>query len=609
MNASRPPLRTVMAVIFIITATYFYFLIFAEFALLELVRELNVGISPRLVMLALGIGGLGGTFLGAKLSTLGDRRNQLLVALLGCAIGAGMSLVAKAGSMMWLAAAFSGLALGGLTVSLATSLRLYLAERDLGLSIGVGTGFAYALCNVPVIFRATPHGQTALALLAVSIAMLVTRMLPRGETRVSDRSMLARETPRHLGRWIIVLVALVWLDSAGFFIIQHTPLLRNATWQETETLWLNAGIHLSFAVASGFFLDRAAGRWVLGLATALLALALLSLDGVLPFPLKAHIAYVAGVSLYSVALVEIPARHGSPWAAAATFGIAGWVGSALGIGMAQDLARVPPAFIAVACAVVAILLSGRLQSTSRYVLALLAIVTTGRASSDEIRDGREVYIAEGCIHCHSQYVREQVPLEVLNWGPATSLTESLAGSPPLFGTRRQGPDLARVGNRRSPEWNRLHLIKPQSVSPGSRMPAYAHLFENGDTRGPALLAYLASLGAGTEVAREKQITQWAPPPVTAVVPQRAVELFQRLCQHCHGASGKGDGPMVMQLALHPPNWTTDTWRHVDSGSTMEEQISRIIKFGLPGAAMAGHEYLTDAEVVGLARYVRSLHKP
>ena len=111
-----------------------------------------------------------------------------------------------------------------------------------------------------------------------------------------------------------------------------------------------------------------------------------------------------------------------------------------------------------------------------------------------IRRGREVYIAEGCIHCHSQYVRPGTADED-RWGPARPLPEIERQRPPLFGNRRQGPDLQNVGARRTAEWQRLHLQSPRAVTPGSRMPSYAHLFGSGPASdGEALLAYLASLG-------------------------------------------------------------------------------------------------------------------
>jgi cytochrome c oxidase cbb3-type subunit 2 len=212
------------------------------------------------------------------------------------------------------------------------------------------------------------------------------------------------------------------------------------------------------------------------------------------------------------------------------------------------------------------------------------------------------------MHCHSQYVRPQVALEVERWGPAIGLAEALRAAPPLLGNRRQGPDLANVGNRRSFEWNKLHLIAPRAVTPGTRMPSYAYLFAGDGARGDALLAYLASLGAETMGTRGAQIAAWRPRTASAVEPGEARRLFARLCTPCHGAEGRGDGPLAPKLSLRPPDWSTAAWRHVPAGADPEVTLARIIKFGLPGLPMAGHEYLPDEEVVGLARFVRTLHK-
>jgi cbb3-type cytochrome c oxidase subunit II len=114
------------------------------------------------------------------------------------------------------------------------------------------------------------------------------------------------------------------------------------------------------------------------------------------------------------------------------------------------------------------------------------------SEGDLVAQGRAVYIAEGCIHCHSQYVRP-VGEDIALWGERTSVEHALAQEPVLIGNRRQGPDLANVGVRRNADWNRLHLINPSQLLPGSRMPSYAHLFAAADGRGEALLAYLDSL--------------------------------------------------------------------------------------------------------------------
>ena len=71
-----------------------------------------------------------------------------------------------------------------------------------------------------------------------------------------------------------------------------------------------------------------------------------------------------------------------------------------------------------------------------------------RSAQSQIERGRQVYIAEGCISCHSQYVRPNSS-DVLMWGPAETIEELRQQTPPLIGNRHQGPDLSEVGGRRS----------------------------------------------------------------------------------------------------------------------------------------------------------------
>lgn len=223
-----------------------------------------------------------------------------------------------------------------------------------------------------------------------------------------------------------------------------------------------------------------------------------------------------------------------------------------------------------------------------------------------IERGREVYIAEGCINCHSQYIRPKVAADVERWGPAAPLSDRLAAAPPLLGNRRQGPDLSNVGLRRSPAWNRLHLIAPRTISPGSDMPVYAHLFDTSDPRGPDLLAYLSSLGSERSMERLDFISRWQPVGLhpEAVSPNR--ELFLLLCSACHGPAGRGDGVLARQLEPAPSDWSQGTRRVAPPGEDRLLFLCRLIKFGLPGTAMAGHEYVPDDEVIGLARFVQGL---
>ncbi len=88
--------------------------------------------------------------------------------------------------------------------------------------------------------------------------------------------------------------------------------------------------------------------------------------------------------------------------------------------------------------------------------------------------GRNIYVREGCYNCHSQMVR---PLrdEVERYGHYSLAAESMYDRPFQWGSKRTGPDLARLGGKYSDEWHRAHLADPRSIVPGSIMPAYGWL--------------------------------------------------------------------------------------------------------------------------------------
>ena len=88
--------------------------------------------------------------------------------------------------------------------------------------------------------------------------------------------------------------------------------------------------------------------------------------------------------------------------------------------------------------------------------------------------GRNIYVREGCYNCHSQMIR---PLrdEVERYGHYSLAAESMYDRPFQWGSKRTGPDLARVGGKYSDDWHRDHLNRPSSVVPGSVMPAYPWL--------------------------------------------------------------------------------------------------------------------------------------
>ena len=88
--------------------------------------------------------------------------------------------------------------------------------------------------------------------------------------------------------------------------------------------------------------------------------------------------------------------------------------------------------------------------------------------------GREIYIREGCYVCHSQMIRPMRD-EVERYGHYSLAAESMYDHPFQWGSKRSGPDLARVGGKYSDDWQRLHLMDPRAVVPQSNMPGYPWL--------------------------------------------------------------------------------------------------------------------------------------
>ena len=111
-------------------------------------------------------------------------------------------------------------------------------------------------------------------------------------------------------------------------------------------------------------------------------------------------------------------------------------------------------------------------------------------------EGRDIYIRESCSTCHTQQIRPLLA-EVRRYGPFSRAEEFAYDRPFLWGSKRTGPDLHRVGGRYSDVWHRLHLLDPRSVVPASIMPAYPWLGSNpADRRGSiqARMRTLATLG-------------------------------------------------------------------------------------------------------------------
>ena len=103
--------------------------------------------------------------------------------------------------------------------------------------------------------------------------------------------------------------------------------------------------------------------------------------------------------------------------------------------------------------------------------------------SDIEYKGRQTYVDQGCVYCHSQQVRsaKYTADEARGWGRPSVSSDYAYDKPHLLGTMRTGPDLINIGARQpSVDWHLIHLYQPRAVVPGSIMPGYPYLFETVD---------------------------------------------------------------------------------------------------------------------------------
>ena len=590
-------------------AVYGYFLLFAQFSFVELMRA---GFSPGFFSSrdvaeksALGVMALAGVGMGFFVAWKGVSIGRVRVALLLAAVAAGVAPYASSQPAALVVAIVTGAALGVSTVSLAALVPGWCGVAWLGL----GTGLGYAWCNVPFVFASTPAHQ---AWISAALAAFGAICLPPQGT------VEAEEKPRPFPFWgvLILFTALVWLDSAAFFVIQHVEELKNGTWGDS-LLWRNSAAHLLAAVLAGLWLKKGPPRLLPGIAWVMLAIAVLVVGQVDARPVAGWL-YPAAVSLYSTALVAWPGffsgvhdQRRITWRAAWLYAIAGWFGSANGIGMAQSLQRVPVEFILVSgAAVILVMLLSDLKRW-RILLAVAAVMvvyflTPGKElppGETAIERGRQVYLSEGCIHCHSQYVRPGSADEE-RWGPVHEARDTLSAHPVLIGNRRQGPDLSNIGARRSTAWLKLHFIDPRAVSPASTMPSYESLFDTG--KGEDLIAYLKHLGEDQTLSLQEKIATWRPSTEAASADGKA--LFASQCAACHGPEGHGDGPQGWGLAKSPANLRNGPFLWTPESDDHRLKVAQIVKFGIPGTDMPGHETLQDGQILALTDYILSLRK-
>ncbi len=628
--------RSIAAAVGVIAATYTYFLIFAQFGFLDQVRA--VAGTPRMVQAIMGLMalcGMGASLFASWQLRRWDSVRMTRVGFIACSLAALAAPICQRPLPVALVALAIGGAMGWLTVCLAVALRQLVPDGWLGRSAGLGTGAAYIVSNIPAVFGGTPGQKALLAAALAGCGLLFLAAHP-------GHALPSPYVTRNHGRWpaflplLLAMTALVWYDSAAFAVIQQHAELKGLSWGSPLQQVQQGLIHCAAAIVAGILFDRG------HLAGILMASYGFFLGGSLLLSNGADLhhlsggSYAVGVALYTTILVAYPGQKGwdhermpARWRAGLLFAVAGWFGSANGIGMATQLHRLPLFFLIVTGAVVignwlwaAVNTNQALLSLFLRPASLIVIMTLGwcigwkledqahlqlEAGADAVAAGRRVYISEGCMHCHSQYVRPRSD-DVLLWGPVQPVDRSQA--PPLIGNRRQGPDLLNVGPRRSIAWHRRHLIAPQEVSPGSRMPSYAHLFSGDNERGEHLVAYLASLGSALAGQRIEQELAWHLPAEVSGDFMAGEHLYQRNCAQCHGVEGKGGGPVAPYLATQPPALQNAELRYAPAvmpSLLRRQQLARIIRFGIHGTDMPGHEYLEEEQIAALVDYLVHLN--
>ena len=153
-------------------------------------------------------------------------------------------------------------------------------------------------------------------------------------------------------------------------------------------------------------------------------------------------------------------------------------------------------FLLIVLTLLAVAVGGLVEIVPLYFQKSTTEPVQGLQPYDALRlAGRDIYLREGCYNCHSQMIRP-FRAETLRYGPYSVAGEFVYDHPFQWGSKRTGPDLARVGGRYNDEWHRAHLMNPRDLVPESNMPGYPWLAKNAvdDTTIAAHMSALRKVG-------------------------------------------------------------------------------------------------------------------
>jgi cytochrome c oxidase cbb3-type subunit 2 len=255
--------------------------------------------------------------------------------------------------------------------------------------------------------------------------------------------------------------------------------------------------------------------------------------------------------------------------------------------------------------------------------------------------GRDIYQREGCNNCHTQTVRP-LKTEVMRYGEYSKAGEFAYDRPFLWGSKRTGPDLARIGGKYPDAWHELHFANPQAMFAESNMPAYGWLKNNkldpaeiashmkandfpctpteigqlqSKTELDALIAYMQVIGTAVKKTSATVTTtgkkQPLPNPLAgdSQAPAMAKPLFEQHCAMCHGKGGEGGiGPSLadttfLYVAGDVPD--SDYFEIIREGSPQgKREDGRTAKGGMPPFASS----LDNNKIWAMVSYIRTLQK-
>jgi cytochrome c oxidase cbb3-type subunit 2 len=242
--------------------------------------------------------------------------------------------------------------------------------------------------------------------------------------------------------------------------------------------------------------------------------------------------------------------------------------------------------------------------------------------------GRDIYQREGCFYCHTQTVRP-LKTEVMRYGEYSKAGEFAYDHPFLWGSKRTGPDLARIGGKYPDAWHYRHLENPRAFFKESNMPSYAFLKERkldpqeverhikalgfpytkeeiealkDKTEMDALVAYLQVIGTAVKKKEEaieaKVMEEKNPLAGDKEAIKRGKELFEKNCMVCHGDDGKGGiGPSLQD----------NVWLGKE-GDISDGKLFSIISDGTQAGMPPFGKQIDKNGIWSIVSYIRTLQK-